>query len=68
MLYENLSMKLFYYLDIEIQIQQTLTSWKLSEFRFAFCSAFSHIRTKYGGLQIQSPYSLEIWKSTDQKK
>ena len=32
-----------------------------------FRSVFSHIRTEYGEILRVSPYSVQMWKNTDQK-
>ena len=41
---------------------------KSVQIRIFFWSVFSRIRTEYGEILRISPYSVRMWKNTDQKK
>ena len=45
-----------------------ITAWKVSKYVVFFWSMFSRIRTEYGEILRIFPYSVQMWKNTDQKK
>ena len=55
---------------VDEKIQLWLISWLLQHkkcpYSELFWSVFSHIRTEYGKILHFSPYSVRMWKNTDQ--
>ena len=52
----------------EIEIQISYNCVKSVQIRSFFWSVFCRIWTEYGDLLCKSPYSVQIWENTDQKK
>ena len=56
------------YKEHRVDFQKNLHCVKSFQIRSFFWSVFSHTRTEYGNILRKSPYSVRIWKNTDQKK
>ena len=71
--YYDLIEWVFFLQDLYIQVSEWNNSnsahcVKNVQIRSFFCSVFSRIQTEYGEIRSICPYSVRMWKNTDQKK